>query len=180
MFPWRDTPLPSLSEVRGIPRSQSFAEGAKLSLPIPPPLKGAPASPPSSIWLHRSLRCLLCYVDVLCWNMNVFFIVLWKGEFTSRAHSTMMLTSLSIEVYLLFFNKVIVVYLPPLFILSWNVTLFPSKWDLDPFLSLLFHNKVYNILQKYNFLLFWTYPLFPVTIFTFSFWWFSILLVYVL
>ena len=34
-----------------------------------------PAPQPSDTWLHGFLGCLLCCVNVLCWFMNVLFIV---------------------------------------------------------------------------------------------------------
>ena len=42
-------------------------------------LLGNPAPPPSDVWPHGSLRCLLHCVNVFCWFMNVLFIVSW-GE----------------------------------------------------------------------------------------------------
>ena len=78
------SPLPSLSEAVCNHQVAVFVERVTLSLTPSPPARGSPAPPPSNFWLHWSLRCLLCCVDVLCWDMNVFFIVLWRGEFTGK------------------------------------------------------------------------------------------------
>ena len=60
-------------------------------LPLPP---RGPAPPPSDVWLHGSLRYLLCCMNVLCWVTNVLLIVSYVGESKGRARSTMMLMSL--------------------------------------------------------------------------------------
>ena len=42
-------------------------------------------------WVFQT-SFLLC-LDVLCWSMNVFFIVWWMGEINWRAHSAVVLMS---------------------------------------------------------------------------------------
>ena len=48
---------------------------------------------PLNVWLHGSLRHLLCCVDVFYWSVNVFIVVLWRGEINGRTHSATMVTS---------------------------------------------------------------------------------------
>ena len=47
-------------------------------IPLPPSTSSwgvHPAPPPSDVWLCGSLRCLLCYMNVFCWFMNVLSVV---------------------------------------------------------------------------------------------------------
>ena len=90
-FPLMGTPspIPSLSEASRGPRWQSLRGGREdFSYPIPPPLRGAPVSLPSLVWLCGSLQCFLCCDWISSAGLWIFFVVYWRGKIseTSLCH----------------------------------------------------------------------------------------------
>ena len=63
-----------------------------LSYPVPAPLRGAPASPPSIVRLHVSLTFLCCVRMSSVGVWMPLFTVCWRGENPGQVHSAMMLT----------------------------------------------------------------------------------------
>ena len=87
------SPTPSLMEPPTAVTAVFRGGSEVLSYPVPAPLSGAPASPPSVLWLPWPSEdfCAFRVFSVGMWLL--LFVVCWRGESPGQVHSAMTLTS---------------------------------------------------------------------------------------
>ena len=87
MFPQTNIPslVPSLSEASCCPIAVLRVGSEVFSYPVPPPLRRALSlSTLHCMAVGVSQMVFVSCLDALCWSMNDFFIVWWKGEIPGK------------------------------------------------------------------------------------------------